>query len=164
MTDAIAWVDAIAPEQAVGVCGAKMGRLAELIQAGVTLPQGFTVTVDAYRQHCAQAGLDQAIDAAFAGLGPQSSPGEIEAAAQTAYDVIVLDRDLPVVHGDRVCRTLAGGGLHRVDQEVRDVDPFHGVVQSRAGDRVPRHHGYVQADASGIPREPPHRVALGLQA
>src|SRR5579872_3771106 len=34
----------------------------------------------------------------------------LEAAAQTAYDVIVLDRDLPVVHGDRVCRTLAGGG------------------------------------------------------
>ena len=26
------------------------------------------------------------------------------------YDVIVLDRDLPAVHGDRVCRTLAGGG------------------------------------------------------
>ena len=26
------------------------------------------------------------------------------------YDVIVLDRDLPVVHGDQVCRTLTGGG------------------------------------------------------
>ena len=26
------------------------------------------------------------------------------------YDVIVLDRDLPVVHGDRVCRTVAGSG------------------------------------------------------
>jgi DNA-binding response OmpR family regulator len=34
----------------------------------------------------------------------------LEAAAQTAYDVIVLDRDLPAVHGDRVCRTLAGRG------------------------------------------------------
>jgi len=31
-------------------------------------------------------------------------------AAKTAYDVIVLDRDLPVVHGDRVCRELAGSG------------------------------------------------------
>src|SRR5215510_4317741 len=30
-------------------------------------------------------------------------------AGLTAYDVIVLDRDLPVVHGDRVCRQLAGG-------------------------------------------------------
>jgi DNA-binding response OmpR family regulator len=34
----------------------------------------------------------------------------LEAVAQTAYDVIVLDRDLPLVHGDRVCRTVAGTG------------------------------------------------------
>ena len=26
----------------------------------------------------------------------------------TGYDVIVLDRDLPVIHGDQVCRSLAG--------------------------------------------------------
>jgi DNA-binding response OmpR family regulator len=30
-------------------------------------------------------------------------------AGHTAYDVIVLDRDLPAVHGDQVCRSLAGG-------------------------------------------------------
>ncbi|MFC4997444.1 response regulator transcription factor [Dactylosporangium cerinum] len=30
-------------------------------------------------------------------------------AAETGYDVVVLDRDLPVVHGDQVCRSLAGG-------------------------------------------------------
>jgi len=34
----------------------------------------------------------------------------LDAAGQTGYDVIVLDRDLPVVHGDRVCRTVAGSG------------------------------------------------------
>jgi DNA-binding response OmpR family regulator len=34
----------------------------------------------------------------------------LAAAAQADYDVIVLDRDLPVVHGDRVCRILAGCG------------------------------------------------------
>jgi len=34
----------------------------------------------------------------------------LDAAAQTAYDVIVLDRDLPLVHGDRVCRDVAGSG------------------------------------------------------
>jgi DNA-binding response OmpR family regulator len=28
----------------------------------------------------------------------------------TAYDVVVLDRDLPVVHGDDVCRSLAADG------------------------------------------------------
>jgi DNA-binding response OmpR family regulator len=34
----------------------------------------------------------------------------LESVANTAYDVIVLDRDLPVVHGDRVCREVAGSG------------------------------------------------------
>ncbi|MGD0064730.1 MAG: response regulator transcription factor [Streptosporangiaceae bacterium] len=48
-----------------------------------------------------QAGM--AVDAVHDGAAA------LEAAAQAAYDVIVLDRDLPVVHGDRVCRTLAGG-------------------------------------------------------
>ena len=50
-----------------------------------------------------------------------------EAAAQTSYDVIVLDRDLPVVHGDHVCRTLAGSGprilmLTAADQVEDRVD------------------------------------------
>jgi DNA-binding response OmpR family regulator len=29
--------------------------------------------------------------------------------AVTSYDVVVLDRDLPGVHGDEICRTLAAG-------------------------------------------------------
>src|ERR1700735_4257975 len=29
--------------------------------------------------------------------------------ALTRYDVVVLDRDLPVVHGDEICRRLAAG-------------------------------------------------------
>ena len=49
-----------------------------------------------------QAGM--AVDAVYDGAAA------LEAAARAAYDVIVLDRDLPAVHGDRVCRTLAGGG------------------------------------------------------
>ena len=53
-------------------------------------------------QGLGQAGM--AADAVYDGAAA------LEAAAQTAYDVIVLDRDLPVVHGDQVCRTLAGGG------------------------------------------------------
>ncbi len=31
----------------------------------------------------------------------------IEKALMTAYDVVILDRDLPRVHGDAVCATLA---------------------------------------------------------
>jgi len=53
-------------------------------------------------QGLAQAGM--AVDAVHDGAAA------LEAAAHTDYDVIVLDRDLPAVHGDRVCRTLAGGG------------------------------------------------------
>jgi DNA-binding response OmpR family regulator len=49
-----------------------------------------------------QAGM--AVDAVYDGAAA------VEAAAQTAYDVIVLDRDLPAVHGDQVCRALAGTG------------------------------------------------------
>jgi DNA-binding response OmpR family regulator len=30
--------------------------------------------------------------------------------AVTAYDVVVLDRDIPGVHGDDVCRTIVAGG------------------------------------------------------
>jgi DNA-binding response OmpR family regulator len=33
----------------------------------------------------------------------------LEATASTGYDVVVLDRDLPAIHGDRVCRELVRG-------------------------------------------------------
>jgi DNA-binding response OmpR family regulator len=36
----------------------------------------------------------------------------LQSAAVVDYDVVVLDRDLPVVHGDRVCRALVDDG-HR---------------------------------------------------
>jgi len=39
----------------------------------------------------------------------------LERSAVTEYDVVVLDRDLPRVHGDQVCRELVGrGGRARV--------------------------------------------------
>src|SRR6185437_14465693 len=34
----------------------------------------------------------------------------LESTAMVDYDVVVLDRDLPRVHGDRVCRALVRGG------------------------------------------------------
>jgi DNA-binding response OmpR family regulator len=49
-----------------------------------------------------QAGM--AVDAVLDGAAA------LDAVAQVRYDVIVLDRDLPVVHGDRVCRAVAGSG------------------------------------------------------
>ena len=50
-----------------------------------------------------------AVDVALDGLEA------LERAGVTAYDVVVLDRDLPCLHGDDVCRALAGaGGMTRV--------------------------------------------------
>jgi pyruvate, water dikinase len=126
--DAIAWVDEIAPEQAVGVCGAKMGRLAELLQAGVTLPKGFTVTVDAYRQHCARAGLDQAIDAALAPLSERSSPAEIEAAAQAAQAELI-SRDM----GEELSG-LIGDAYEELSSRCFDINVPTAVRSSAIGE------------------------------
>jgi DNA-binding response OmpR family regulator len=45
-----------------------------------------------------------AVDAALDG------PAALEQLAVTRYDVVVLDRDLPGVHGDEVCRRIVAGG------------------------------------------------------
>jgi DNA-binding response OmpR family regulator len=45
-----------------------------------------------------------AVDVAFDGADA------LEHTASTEYDVVVLDRDLPGVHGDAVCRTLVAAG------------------------------------------------------
>lgn len=45
-----------------------------------------------------------AVDLAFDGAAGS------ERAATTDYDVVVLDRDLPVMHGDEVCAELAAAG------------------------------------------------------
>jgi pyruvate,water dikinase len=101
--DAIAWLDEINPAQAVGVCGAKMGRLAELLRAGVNLPRGFTVTVEAFRRHWDEAGLDEVANAALAGLGPGTEPAQVEAAAselRAAVAGCALGADLSALIGD----------------------------------------------------------------
>ncbi len=103
MPDAIAWVDEVAPDKAVGICGAKMGRLAELLQAGVSLPRGFTVTVGAFRRHWDQAGLGEVADAALGGLGPEAEPAKIEAAASAIRAELAgrdLGADLAALIGD----------------------------------------------------------------
>jgi DNA-binding response OmpR family regulator len=43
-----------------------------------------------------------AVDVAYDGRAA------LELAAINSYEVVVLDRDLPIVHGDRVCQQLAG--------------------------------------------------------
>jgi DNA-binding response OmpR family regulator len=49
-------------------------------------------------------GQAMAVDVVFDGRAAQ------ESLAVNDYDVVILDRDLPVVPGDEVCRSLAAGG------------------------------------------------------
>jgi DNA-binding response OmpR family regulator len=49
-----------------------------------------------------------AVDVAFDGRAA------LDKCMVTPYDVVVLDRDLPVVHGDTVCRELAEHGQARI--------------------------------------------------
>ena len=55
-------------------------------------------------QAVAEGLRDQGIAVDVAGDGAAG----LEKAGLAPYDVIVLDRDLPVVHGDDVCARLAG--------------------------------------------------------
>jgi pyruvate,water dikinase len=94
MTDAVVWTDQVDPATAGSVAGAKMGRLSELLHAGVCVPQGFSVTVHAYRQHCADSGLDARIDEILAALpGDGDSVGDpgtaaVEAASRTIRSLV----------------------------------------------------------------------------
>ncbi|HEX3803317.1 MAG TPA: response regulator transcription factor [Solirubrobacteraceae bacterium] len=123
-----------------------------------------------------QAGM--AVDAVCDGAAA------LTAAAQTAYDVIVLDRDLPTVHGDRVCRDLAGSGPRilmltaatavddRVDGLELGADDYLGkpfvfaelVARVRALSRRARSAPPVLQRGDLIVDRARHRASRGLQA
>jgi DNA-binding response OmpR family regulator len=62
-------------------------------------------------------------DAGFAVDVVYDGMAALESTASTGYNVIVLDRDLPAVHGDRVCR-----------RPVRDGSPSRIVMLTAATD------------------------------
>jgi DNA-binding response OmpR family regulator len=68
----------------------------------VLVVEDHATLADRVTQGLRQAGM--AVDTVYDGTAA------LDAAGQTAYDVIVLDRDLPGVHGDKVCRAVAGSG------------------------------------------------------
>jgi DNA-binding response OmpR family regulator len=69
----------------------------------------------------------------------------LDTAAQADYDVIVLDRDLPVVHGDRVCRTLAGGGPRIIMlTAAAEVDDRVDGLELGADDYLPKPFAFTE--------------------
>lgn len=95
MTDPIVWLEQVGSETASAVAGAKMGRLSELIEAGITVPRGFSVSIDAYRRHCSESGLDSTIDRITAGVHDVSDQAAIEAASQAVKDAFAQTPILP---------------------------------------------------------------------
>jgi DNA-binding response OmpR family regulator len=89
-------------KSATGTVGRMSSRAAHTSTMRVLVVEDHATLVRRIAQGLRQAGL--AVDTATDGASA------LHAAAQTQYDVIVLDRDLPVVHGDRVCKELAGSG------------------------------------------------------
>jgi DNA-binding response OmpR family regulator len=88
-------------------------------------------------QGLGQAGM--AVDAVHDGAAA------MEAAGQAAYDVIVLDRDLPVVHGDQVCRTLAGSGPRILMLTAAgDVEDRVGGLELGADDYLPKPFAFAE--------------------
>src|SRR5437764_13783772 len=72
----------------------------------VLVAEDHATLADRIAQGLRDAGM--AVDAGYDGAAA------LAAARHADYDVIVLDRDLPTVHGDQVCRTLAGSGGPRI--------------------------------------------------
>jgi DNA-binding response OmpR family regulator len=77
-------------------------RAAHTVRMRVLVVEDHATLADRIVQGLRQAGL--AADVVYDGVAALS------VTAHTDYDVIVLDRDLPGVHGDRICRELAGSG------------------------------------------------------
>lgn len=117
MSELVVWIDEVDPAAAVAVAGSKMGRLTELHQAGVCVPQGFAVTVEAYRRHCAESGLDTQIDAEVGGLG--AAPGQDAVNAASARIRELFERT-PITDALAAEITEAYDGLclRRVDINV----------------------------------------------
>ncbi|MQA10195.1 MAG: pyruvate kinase [Pseudonocardiaceae bacterium] len=110
----LVWVDAVEPDQAASVAGAKMGRLADVHRAGVRIPRGFAVTIESYRRHCADSGLDARIDEAVEAVGPDPSTVAVEEASKTIRSLFdttplpdALGAEITAAYQE-LCRRCAG--------------------------------------------------------
>ena len=103
----------------------------------VLVVEDHATLADRIAQGLRQAGM--AVDAAYDGATA------LDAAAQTTYDVIVLDRDLPLVHGDQVCRKMAGSGPRILMlTAAADVDDRVDGLELGADDYLPKPFAFAE--------------------
>ena len=110
---------------------------------------------DRVAQGLREAGM--AVDTVYDGAAA------LDAARESSYDVIVLDRDLPAVHGDQVCRALAGSGGPRIIMltAAADVDERVEGLELGADDYLGKPFAFhelvarVRALARRAPSAPP---------
>jgi DNA-binding response OmpR family regulator len=97
-----------------------------------------------------------AVDVAFDGQEA------LDRVALTSYDVVVLDRDLPRVHGDEVCRSIAGAGQGAVLMltAAATIDDRVGGLAIGADDYLPKpfHLAELVARIRALARRPRHAL------
>ena len=136
---------------------------AHTVAMRVLVVEDHATLADRIAQGLRQAGM--AVDTVYDGAAA------LDVAAQTAYDVIVLDRDIPGVHGDRVCRALAGTGPRILMLTAAgDVDDRVDGLELGADDYLPKPFVFaelvarVRALSRRAPSSPPvlHRGDLSV--
>jgi DNA-binding response OmpR family regulator len=121
----------------------------------VLVVEDHATLADRIAQGLRQAGM--ATDVVYDGAAA------LDAAGQTAYDVIVLDRDLPVLHGDRVCRDVAGSGPRILMLTAAgDVDDRVDGLELGADDYLPKPFAFAElvARVRALSRRAPSAPAV----
>jgi DNA-binding response OmpR family regulator len=127
----------------------------------VLVVEDHATLADRIAQGLRQAGM--AVDAVYDGAAAMG------AAERTTYDVMVLDRDLPIVHGDRVCLAVAGSGPRILMLTASaDIDDRVDGLELGADDYLPKPFAFaelvarVRALSRRAPSAPPvlHRGDL----
>ena len=86
------WIKELEDDDATNV-GAKMARLGTLRRLGLEVPDGFAITVDAFRHFLAHDGLGERIEACLAQLG---EPDDLAATKQISKRIRALVESVPV--------------------------------------------------------------------
>lgn len=128
MSDLVVWLDGVDPKEATAAIGPKMGRLAELMRAGLAVPNGFGLSVEAYREHCRESGLLALVDESLRGVRDASDAEALHCAAQRIHTAFL---ELPMA--EPVRRAVADAYEELADRSLQVNLPV-AVRSSAAGE------------------------------